>query len=263
MRRFTVGDDWVPKKLDVDVHVPDVLDLEWMRSSGQKPGETLLPEEKEEQTPVANKEPEFQLDMSIVENLVSMGFDPEGCKRAVYNTKNAGIEPAMNWVLEHMEDADFTSPFVIPSSSSSSSKKEEETYSEESIMMLESMGFSKSQAMKALKSTNHNLERAADWLFSRAGEVEMEVEMVDGPQQPEASGNTSNDMEVDDGGNSKYKLKAFISHMGSNTHCGHYVAHIKKNNEWVMFNDSKVSLSQDPPKEMGYLYIFERTDQSP
>ena len=36
--------------------------------------------------------------------LVSMGFDMEGCKKAVYHTHNQGVEPAMNWVLEHMGD---------------------------------------------------------------------------------------------------------------------------------------------------------------
>lgn len=36
--------------------------------------------------------------------LVSMGFDVEGCKKAVYHTHNQGVEPAMNWVLEHMGD---------------------------------------------------------------------------------------------------------------------------------------------------------------
>ena len=34
-----------------------------------------------------------------------MGFNIEGCKRAVYNTNNSGVEAAMNWVMEHMEDA--------------------------------------------------------------------------------------------------------------------------------------------------------------
>lgn len=51
---------------------------------------------------------------------------------------------------------------------------------------------------------------------------------------------------------------AFVSHMGTSTHCGHYVAHIRKNGRWVIFNDSKVGASIDPPKDMGYLYFFER-----
>ena len=44
------------------------------------------------------------LDEGVVMQLMSMGFDLEGCKKAVYHTQNQGVEPAMNWVLEHMGD---------------------------------------------------------------------------------------------------------------------------------------------------------------
>lgn len=40
----------------------------------------------------------------VVMQLVSMGFPLEGCKRAVHQTHNQGVEPAMNWILEHMGD---------------------------------------------------------------------------------------------------------------------------------------------------------------
>lgn len=47
------------------------------------------------------------------------------------------------------------------------------------------MGFNRNQALKALKETGNNLERAADWLFSRAGELEaMELDVeADKPKQ--------------------------------------------------------------------------------
>ena len=63
-----------------------------------------------------------------------------------------------------------------------------------------------------------------------------------------------------DDGPGKYDLVGFISHVGSNTACGHYVCHIKKNGRWVIFNDEKVAVSQNPPKELGYLYLFKRQD---
>ena len=47
---------------------------------------------------------EFQLDEGIVAQLMDMGFPLEGCKKAVFHTKNAGAEAAMNWVMEHMGD---------------------------------------------------------------------------------------------------------------------------------------------------------------
>jgi ubiquitin carboxyl-terminal hydrolase 5/13 len=37
-----------------------------------------------------------------------------------------------------------------------------------------------------------------------------------------------------------YRLVAIISHMGSSTACGHYVAHVFKGGRWVIFNDEKV-----------------------
>ncbi len=47
---------------------------------------------------------EPEIDESVVEQLVSMGFAREGCRKAVYKTNNSGTEAAMNWVLEHMGD---------------------------------------------------------------------------------------------------------------------------------------------------------------
>lgn len=46
--------------------------------------------------------------------------------------------------------------------------------------------------------------------------------------------------------------------MGTSTMCGHYVCHIKKDNNWVIFNDNKVAISQNLPKDMGYLYLYKR-----
>lgn len=57
---------------------------------------------------------------------------------------------------------------------------------------------------------------------------------------------------------SEYKLTGFISHMGTSTMVGHYVAHLLKNDQWVIFNDNKVALSEHPPKDLGYMYVYER-----
>ena len=43
--------------------------------------------------------------MGVVSQLAGMGFAHEGCKKAVFHTKNAGIEAAMEWVMTHMGDA--------------------------------------------------------------------------------------------------------------------------------------------------------------
>ena len=44
----------------------------------------------------------------------------------------------------------------------------------------------------------------------------------------------------DDDGEGIYSLMAIISHIGKSTDHGHYVCHIKKNGQWVLYNDEKV-----------------------
>lgn len=43
---------------------------------------------------------------------------------------------------------------------------------EEALGMIMNMGFNRSQAMKALKATENNVERALDWIFSHAAELD-------------------------------------------------------------------------------------------
>ena len=47
--------------------------------------------------------------------------------------------------------------------------------------------------------------------------------------------------------------------MGSSSHSGHYVCHIKdQEGRWIIYNDNKVALSAAPPRELGYLYLYKR-----
>lgn len=46
--------------------------------------------------------------------------------------------------------------------------------------------------------------------------------------------------------------------MGTSTMVGHYVCHIRRDGQWVIYNDNKVAVSENPPKELGYLYLYER-----
>ena len=45
LRKFTLAEDWTPKKLDVAVEMPANLDLAWMKSSGPQSGEVLMKDE--------------------------------------------------------------------------------------------------------------------------------------------------------------------------------------------------------------------------
>ncbi|CAA7032006.1 unnamed protein product [Microthlaspi erraticum] len=77
--------------------------------------------------------------------------------------------------------------------------------------------------------------------------------------QPEEVSQTPAQSGLPDGGG-RFKLFGIVSHIGTSTQCGKYVAHILKEGRWVIFSDNKVSISADPPKDMGYLYFFQRLD---
>lgn len=54
-----------------------------------------------------------------MQQLAEMGFPWEACRKAVHFTGNTGSEAAMNWVMEHMGDADFAEPLVFENKKSS------------------------------------------------------------------------------------------------------------------------------------------------
>ncbi|KAI4883704.1 hypothetical protein NFI96_031575 [Prochilodus magdalenae] len=279
IKKFTFGLDWVPKKLDVSIDVPDTLDLSALRGTGQQPGEELLPEVAP--PPLMTPDVEVKgilgshgneeddslyspllspvLDDSTVSQLCEMGFPLEACRKAVYYTGNTGIDAAMNWVMGHMDDPDFSAPLVLPGCSSAPGSTPTESASEEHLATIVSMGFSRDQASRALRATSNVLERAVDWIFSHLDDLES-MEVSEGGRS-EAGSEASRDPppgpRVRDGPG-KYELFAFISHMGTSTMCGHYVCHIKKDQQWVIFNDQKVCASEKPPKDLGYLYFYRR-----
>lgn len=269
LKKFSVGADWVPKKLDVSVDMPETLDLEKFRGKGLQNSEKLLPDiepprnNTAEQTP-AQAQP--NADPSTVSQLVEMGFPYEACVKAVHLTGNSGADMAMTWLMEHISDPDYAEPLQLgparPEPVGAVGGGSSDGPPEESINMIVGMGFTKDQAIKALKATNNNLERAADWIFSHIDELDtIAVGEGDNPNaQQEATPMevAQSEESVTKDGVGHYELFAFISHMGTSTLCGHYVCHIKKNGKWVIFNDEKVAESESPPKTLGYLYFYKR-----
>ncbi|XP_033328036.2 ubiquitin specific protease 5 [Megalopta genalis] len=243
LKKFTVKEDWTPVKLDVAVEMPDTLNLSSLRGNGLQPTEKLLPE-------TSGAEPLIlSFDTAILYELIEMGFPSEACKKALYFTENRDTETAINWLMEHVADSDFADPFVPPGFDLQ--KKDKFTANEEAVAMVVGMGFTREQAIKALKATDNNLERAADWIFSHQSELDaMDV----GEEQGQHSEEVFRD------GNHQYKLVGFLSHMGPATSVGHYVCHLLKDERWVIYNDEKVALSENPPKELGYIYLYQRID---
>ncbi len=99
------------------------------------------------------------------------------------------------------------------------------------------------------------MERAVEWLFSHPDDDGSEPLFTSAVTSEKILPGTK-DTPV------RYQLKAFISHKGPSVHSGHYVAHIKKGGEWVLFNDEKVVRADEESvrmlKQLAYLYVFEK-----
>ncbi|XP_057375327.1 ubiquitin carboxyl-terminal hydrolase 5-like [Daphnia carinata] len=249
LRKFTLAEDWTPVKLDVAVEIPLVIDLSFMKADGKQTNEVLMSDETIDQL-ASNSAVEPAADLAVVESLTEMGFPLVACKRAAILTHGAGLEAATQWIMEHMDDPDFLTPLL--NSSSGIFKADEE-----GVAMLQSMGFSRSQCVKALQNTDNNVERAADWIFSHPDEISS------GDCAPAPSATPTNASALSEptfiDGPPVYELAAFISHMGTSTSVGHYVCHIKRDGRWVIYNDEKVAVSENPPFELGYLYLYRRS----
>lgn len=101
------------------------------------------------------------------------------------------------------------------------------------------------------------MDRAVEWLFSHAGDMETE----DSSSATSSSSSSAAPSGPTDTRPAKYQLIGFIVHLGSSVHCGHYVAFVRKGDQWVQFNDRKVSESVHPPIGKAYMYFFRRLDQ--
>ncbi|KAG1151720.1 hypothetical protein G6F37_005997 [Rhizopus arrhizus] len=232
-RRFAFI-NWVPQKLPISIEFPQgPIELDKYISQGQQPGEELLPEESSSNTGCV------AFNQDDIEQLMAMGFSENRCKRALLNTGHNGAEVAMNWMFEHMEDPEIDDPLPTESSDQTESPTEDQ------ILMLQDMGFTAAQARKALRETNNNTERALDWLFSHPEDNGQDEPTTVNPQEVGSATPPFN-----------YQLDSFISHKGTSVHCGHYVSHVYKNNEWVLFNDNKVAVTPDPPVGEAYLYFL-------
>ena len=289
LQRYYTSQDWQAKKMSVEVPMPLELDLSAWRTSGPKEGEALLPDSTAgggggaAGAPAPPPAALLAPDETIVAQLLSMGFSENGSKRAAIAVQNANAEAAAEWVFAHMDDADFNEPLPPPAAADAPARGGGVVAVDmEAVMMLEGMGFTETQAKGALSITGNNLERAADWLFSHSDDLDgaLAQELYGGPTARSnsgggggggggpagaagaagAAGGGGGAPEAASDGPGTYELLAIISHMGSNTSCGHYVCHVRKQGRWVLYNDQKVAASEEPPLALGYMYLYKRTD---
>lgn len=109
------------------------------------------------------------MDESVVNTLIEMGFQPNAAKRAVISSGNTGSDAATNWIMLHLDDADLNDPFEAAGGPSDGASF---VPNDDAVATIAGMGFTSVQALKALKATDNNVERAIDWIFSHQDEME-------------------------------------------------------------------------------------------
>lgn len=291
LKRYYLDEHWMPKKLDACVNMPLNLDLEHLRSKGLQPGEVVMADNDNDNNTgssnIINNNRENSAssaagagavvpDAGIVKQLMDMGFSENGSKRAAIATNNSSTQANVEWVFAHMSEANFNDPVEEeqvsaqpqqPSSDNSKGNGVGVEISAEAIGSLTVMGFTGEQSKAALMAVGGSLERAADWLFSHADGLDAAVNEVmrdaERKQQEDqlmangAEGGVSDGVHLLDG-KGVYEMVGFASHLGSNTSCGHYVAHIRKEGRFVLYNDEKVAVSKKAPTDLGFLYVYRR-----
>jgi len=249
--RYYVDEKWTPQKLDCLVPMPESLNLEHLRSKGKQGSEVELPEDAAAAAaPAAGAGP--QADAAMVSEICGMGLDisENAAKRACVKTMNAGSEIAVAWYFDHMEDADINASLDGAPAAGGDVDME-------AVAMLASMGFPEAHVTTVLKHVGGSQERAADWLFNHADDLDGAVAALG---RDAAAGGNSAAREYADGVGD-YELVGFVSHIGRNTSSGHYVCHKKAaDGKWVIFDDSKVAQSEKPPLDLGYVYLYRRKD---
>jgi len=201
VNKMTV-ENWVPIKVDVPVIVPsDSFCLDEYLSKGPQPDEEELPDDS-----LAPPEPLFVPNAEAMMQLEAMGFPLVRCKKALKATDNADANAAMEWLFAHMEDPDID---VEEGPQMASAEPDAGT-----VELLVGMGFTASQARKALKETNGNPERAVDWLFSHPDDT--------GLDQPSASTEAKSAKEVAGRTDlpANFGLKSIVCHKGTSIHAG-------------------------------------------
>ncbi|KDE06521.1 hypothetical protein MVLG_03171 [Microbotryum lychnidis-dioicae p1A1 Lamole] len=242
-------DHWVPRKVSVPISVPfEPILFDSFQGSGLQSHETELPDQLED---TVSSEPMYNPE--AMGQLAVMGFPENRCKRALLATGNADANVAMEWLFSHMDDPNVDLPIEHAPPSAAPTNEE--------LAPLVEMGFTASQAARALHETGHDATRAIDWLFSHPEEPPTDDGTSSGAAQSLQPQNIRSTTLP-----AKYQLKAFISHKGPSVHSGHYVAHVRGSSDarWVLFDDEKVvradkgSQSAELLAPLAYVYMFER-----
>lgn len=226
LRRYYVDEDWTPKKLQVEIEVPDVLNLWAFKVPDDEPEVAMQPDAVDEKP----------VDAGHLDTLMGMGF---AAKDAEYSLR------------EHDNDVERAIEFLLSGGKAVPKPGPANAVSPESVAMITSMGFSDDQARLALSEMNGNVEAALDLVLSGAPLVPGEDA---GPAMPDTAAASAD--RASPSSSTTYRLTGFLSHIGPNLSSGHYVAHVRKDGEWFLCNDEKLAKSQALPKQLAYVLVY-------
>lgn len=252
--------DWVPIKLETKLLAPtENFDFRVLSCNHSKQNEKIIEDQEDEV--VSEEEPKF--DQSTLNLLIQNGVPDLAAKHALLSTNN-DPDMAISWYFENMDNPTISTPIqkikkynAKPKSSSSSNQIEVPDHLSESLASI--IGLNKALAEDILRKTNLDFDKAVDAFFQEGGlekiMADFESSQANKPsEQQSESLSSESQIKID---NPIYDLYAFITHLGKNTSHGHYVCHIKKGDNWIYYNDSKVNVSQDPPIHKAYIYLYE------
>ena len=194
-------------------------------------------------------EPKFNI--NDLNYLLQCGIPELGAKWALL--KMSDPELALGWYCENSENPEIKKPIPKQRVIQYKNSKKNNLYKEEDVNNLIAMGFTKEKAIHALKLNNNNFNNALDYLFNHPDEI------IDDANEDKKEERNEEIKEINVGNGSIYDLYGYITHLGKSADHGHYVTHIRQeNNNWKYFNDSKCNSWDNPPTGRGHIYFFKK-----
>ena len=252
-QRFTYL-NWTPTKVQTSLNmILNDLNLENFKASGGiQPGEVELPDGTEVEVEI-----EAEINQDLLNMCLMMGLPELPAKHALLNTGNSDADSAVTWYFSNMENPDINGPLptikkLVKTGGFGKEEKKESakaTANEEVLGMLVSMGMDEARSRKCLIKFDNNFDAALDYMTSCP------------PEDDNFGGEEEKKDAVEwqvDQREGVYNLDSFITHLGKFIHSGHYVAHIRKGNDWVLFNDHKVAITSDPPFDKAFIYFYRK-----
>ena len=241
--------DWVPVKLEVSFEpILNNFDLNLLSKSQHKENEKILDTTKEEA--LEEEEQEIQFNQEHVNYLLQCGIPELGAKWALYLSNN-DPEAALGLYCENSDNPEYKKPLPKVKAKKNKNENDELTgINQASLESLINMGFDRNKAIAGLRKANGNVDSALNLILS-------DPNLGEGKQNEEKMELEDNNKKLNEGNGNLYDLYGFITHLGKNTDHGHYVSFVRKEgNKWNYFNDSKVTLWEEPPIKKGYIYFY-------